>query len=104
MNKYIIKTDAEWTGMSLEYAAYADYDDDLYQLAEELAYTNFLSFGGIEYILEDLYPDTEVYEEDMYDNAYSVSGDYYWYTIKLAENEDLGHFDSLELVYDGRTS
>ena len=104
MNKYIIRTYTNWLGMDLEYGAYAEFESDLEGLAEELAYENFESYDCVSYILDELYPGEESFEDYMYDEAYAAAGEYLGYSIELAEEDDLEYFDSLELVYDGRIS
>ena len=84
MKRFLLNVSTEWCGEDNTYAAYAESEDELYDLLDELAYENFLSFGGFEKVLEQLYPDVkeEEYTEEMYDEAAYVEHEYYYGTIE----------------------
>ena len=77
MKRFLLNVSTEWCGEENTYAAYAKSEDELYELLDELAYENFLEFGGIEKVLEQLYPNVEEgeYTDEMYEEAAKIGGE-----------------------------
>lgn len=106
MKRFLISVYTSWCGMEQEYAAYANDESELIDVAAELAYENFNSFNCIDSIVEELYPEVEQegYTEEMYEHAYEVKGEYYdWFIDEWGEEIDEEEWSWYELVYDGRT-
>ena len=84
MKRFLLNVSTEWCGEENTYAAYAKSEDELYELLDELAYENFLEFGGIEKVLEQLYPNVEEgeYTDEMYEEAAKIGGEYYFGNIE----------------------
>lgn len=53
IKRFIITVSTNWCGMDEEYAAVAEHAEDLHDVAEELAYANFLSYNLWEDIAEE---------------------------------------------------
>ena len=83
MKRFLLNVSTEWCGEENTYAAYAKSEDELYELLDELAYENFLEFGGLEKVLEQLYPNVEgEYTKEMYNEAANVAHEYYFGDIE----------------------
>ena len=84
MKRFLLNVSTEWCGEENTYAAYAKSEDELYELLDELAYENFLEFGGLEKILKELFPDVEPedYTDEMYEEAAKIEGEYYYGNIE----------------------
>lgn len=53
MKRYLIHVSTNWCGMDQKYPALAESEQDLWDVAEELAYENFANFGLWEDIAEE---------------------------------------------------
>ena len=84
MKRFLLNVSTNWCGEDNTYAAYAESEDELYDLLDELAYENFSDFGGFEKVLEELFPDVEPgdYTEEMYKEAAEIEGEYYYGSIE----------------------
>lgn len=86
MKRYLIHCQTIWCGCYDDYAAEAENEFYLDDIAEELAYNTFLKYGCEEDMIEDagFDPDTITDEElESIDEA-----DYYWYDIEEFEGTD----------------
>ena len=102
MKRFLLNVSTEWCGEDNTYAAYVKSEDELYEILDELAYENFLSFGGIKKVLEQLYPNVEEgeYTEEMYNEAASVEHEYYFGNIEeWDETRSEEEWNEYELVY-----
>ena len=89
MKRWLINVDTNWCGMGQTYSAYAETEESLYDIAQQLAYENFDSFDCFNYILEELFPEVEdgEYTEEMQEAAGEIEGDYYDnFTNKIYNN------------------
>lgn len=84
MKRFIIHVETNWCGMWADYAAYAEKESDLDELAQQLAYANFEMFS-----LEDAIAESNGYNpEEMTDGDWDRlwqdvnESDYYRYTIE----------------------
>jgi len=102
-NKYIIHVETAWCGEYNDYAAIAEDEIDLLNLAEELSYNNFADFSGFEQVLSDLFAEQleegEDYTDEMISIAENQEYDYYSSSISLFEGTD-EEWEDYELVYD----
>lgn len=97
MTKFIITVDTNWCGTKQTYGAVAEDKEDLYDLASELAYVNFQSFGFDSQLLEDFYPDVEKYTDEMYDHICEIEGEYYNWDVEEFKGTD-EEWDELEKI------
>lgn len=79
LKRFLITATTNWCGMDQEYAALAEHESDLYDIAEQLAYDNFLSYGLWEDIAEEKgYDPSEMTDEDWDELQSSTDeSDYY---------------------------
>lgn len=90
MKKYIIYVSTHWCGMNESYRAVAEEECELDEIAEELAYENFISYGGDSLMAEENGYDPEFMKEEDWDNLYEDVNetDYYNYNIKPFKGTD----------------
>ena len=104
--KFLITVETSWADSKEVYSAIAEEEDELWELGEELSYSNFIESGGDESILIEMYPNNEgEYSEEELDLAYEEYGNNYWFIIEEIDEENseqLEKFDNSELVYDCR--
>ena len=100
MKRYLIHVDTNWCGMNNSYAIEIDSEtEDLHDIAQELAYDNFTSFGCDLYVMEELFPEVSDgnYTDEMWDTYNEVEGNYYSYIIGEFEGSD-EEFDEYEKI------
>jgi hypothetical protein len=100
-SRFLIHVTTNWCGMDQEYAAIAEQESDLWDLAGQLAYDNFSEFNCLEEVLSELFPEVEdeEYSDEQRDEAAEVEGDYYGWIIEEFERPD-EEFEWYELVYN----
>lgn len=102
MKRWLITCDTSWCGTETIYSAIADTEEELIDIAEQLAYENFNDLGGgFESVLEELFPDEEEYTEEMENEALDKEHEFYSVVISkwnLPEEE----WNWYDCVYDGR--
>jgi len=70
------------------YRAVAEKEEDLLELADQLAYDNFMSYGGIDLILDD-YDIEDLSEEEIEDIIAEIDESAYYYSsIEECEDDD----------------
>jgi hypothetical protein len=99
VNKYIIEVSTIWPNTSKKYSAIADSDEDLFMVAEELAYANFIDVNGPSLILKSLFPNVDEYTDEQIDIANSVETNNYHHFINLVIDDFHDDFEKYELVY-----
>lgn len=79
MKRFLIHVSTNWCGMDAIYRGVADSEDDLDDIAWELAYENFESYEGVNLMAEDNGYDPETMENDDWDKLYEEVSecDYY---------------------------
>jgi hypothetical protein len=77
------------------YRAIAEKEEDLWELADQLAYENFMSYGGIDLILEDYY-DTEDLSEEEIEAIVEEIDESAYYHVSIEECEDDDEWNSYE--------
>jgi hypothetical protein len=70
------------------FRAVAEKEEDLWDLADQLAYENFMSYGGTEDILEDLGYNTEDLSEEEIDAILEDIDESAYYHASIEECED----------------
>lgn len=106
MKRFVIEVSTNWCGEDNKYGAYAENEDELYEIADELAYENFSDFGGFDAVLEDMYPNVEEenYTEEMIDDAMLVENEYYSsFVYEWDESNPEEEWHNLQIIYDKRT-
>jgi len=99
MNKYIITVDTNWVGTEEKYAAIAEHEDELYPIANDFSYNNFIESGGPQYVLQELFPDAEEYSDEEIEEGGFQETEYYNSNIELFDEEIHGSFEDYELIY-----
>lgn len=90
MNRYLIHVSTNWCGMDDTFRAIANNEEELYDLAEQLAYNNFESYDLWEEIArEEGYEPDEMSEND-WDNLYKTVDEtnYYGFFIEEFNGDD----------------
>lgn len=90
MNRYLIHVSTNWCGMNDTFRAVADNEDDLYDIAQELAYDNFESYNLWEEIAkEEGYEPDEMSEAD-WDKLHDEvdESNYYGFNIEEFNGDD----------------
>lgn len=96
--KFIIKVDTNWCGEDNSFAAIAEKESELYDITDELSFSNFSDFGGITAIAEELFGTDDPSDEQL-EEIYKVETEYYSSEIEEWDEEQHGEFESYELVY-----
>lgn len=103
MKRFLINTYTDWCGEELEFSAIAESDSDpeLCAKAQEAAYSSFIDFGGLENILESMFPYDEDYTDEQLEEASKKEDEYYGYIIEeWDETRNEEEWDWYELIYD----
>lgn len=88
LKRFFIHCSTEWCGMDDTYRAVAEKEEDLLELADQLAYDNFMSYGGIDLILDD-YDIEDLSEEEIEDIIAEIDESAYYYSsIEECEDDD----------------
>ena len=64
LKRFLIHCSTAWCGMDDTYRAVAEKEEDLWEIADQLAYENFMSYGGPDLILEE-YDTEDLSEEEI---------------------------------------
>lgn len=101
MKRFIIHVDTNWCGMWAEYAAYAEKESDLDEIAEQLAYDNYESYGLQDDIAEANGYNPEEMTDGDWDRLWEDvnESDYYSHSIEEFEGTEEDWAD-YELVTD----
>ena len=88
LKRFLIHCSTAWCGMDDTFRAVAEKEEDLWDLADQLAYDNFMSYGGSDLILEDY--DTENMSEDEIETILEdvEESDYYYASIEECEDDE----------------
>lgn len=105
MKKFIIRVETEWCGEDNAFAAIAEEESELWQIADELAYENFNSFDGWDSVADEMFPDTEIGDltDEEREQIDGQECNYYSSSIEEVDENDeeqLEEFNSLDLIYD----
>ena len=88
MKRFFIHCSTEWCGMDDTFRVVAEKEEDLWGLADQLAYENFIRYGGPDLILEEY--DTEDLSEEEIDAILEdiCECDYYYSSIEECEDDE----------------
>lgn len=85
MNRYLIHVSTNWCGMDNVFRAIAESEDDLHDIAQELAYDNFESYNLWEEIAREEGYDLDEMTEADWDRLYEEIDDSNYYDYKIEE-------------------
>lgn len=94
LKRFLIYCSTAWCGMDNTYRAMAKCESDLWEIADHLAYENFLSFACSYDILEDLGYDPYEMSMDEIDEAMQDVNEADFYGATIEECEDDEEWDS----------
>ena len=86
LKRFLIHCSTAWCGMDDTFRAVAEKEEDLWELADELAYENFMSYGGTDLILDEY--NTEDLSEEEIEAILETEGDYYYASIEECEDDE----------------
>ena len=86
LKRFLIHCTTSWCGMDDTFRVLAEKEEDLWELADQLAYENFMSYGGPDLILEEY--DTEDLSEEEIEAILETESDYYGAVIEECENDE----------------
>lgn len=88
LKRFLIHCSTEWCGMDNTFRAMAEKEEDLWELADQLAYDNFMDYGGIDLILED-YDTDDLSEEEIETIIEGINEcDYYYASIEECKDDE----------------
>ena len=90
MKRFLIHVSTHWCGEEDTFRAVAESESDLWDLAEQLAYDNFYSYGHDQDIAEEEGYDPDEMEESDWDELWSRVDEttYYNFTIEECKDDD----------------
>ena len=89
LKRFLIHCSTAWCGMDDTFRAVAEKEEDLWELADQLAYENFNSYGGTDLILEDYYDIEDLSEEEIDAILEDICEvDYYYSSIEECEDDE----------------
>ena len=90
MKRFLIYVDTKWVGTDETYRAEAESEEDLYELARQLAYENFQQCGSEESIAEEYNYDPDIMTDSDWDELWDVvnESEYYSWTIEEFKGTD----------------
>lgn len=102
MKRFLIKVITNWCGEDQTYGAYAESEESLYEVADELAYENFTEFNGPAEVLSELFPDIDPdeYTEEMLNDAAIAESEYYSFYIREWDESNDDEWENYSIVYN----
>lgn len=90
MERFLIHVSTVWCGMDNTFRAIAENECDLYDIAEQLAYENFQSYGCEDYIAEEEGYNPDEMEDSDWNELYETvdESQYYDFDIEKFEGDD----------------
>lgn len=88
MKRFLIHVSTHWCGEEDTFRAVAESESDLWDLAEQLAYDNFYSYGHDQDIAEEEGYDPDEMEEGDWDKLWSRVDENAYYSSSIEECED----------------
>lgn len=102
MNRYLIHVSTNWCGMEDVFRAITDNEEDLYDLAEQLAYDNFESYDLWEEVAKEKGYDIDEMSEEDWDRLYEETDEsnYYSYSIEEFTGDDEEWNEYMGMIYE----
>lgn len=90
MKRFLIHVSTAWCGMDNTFRAVAENESDLYDVAQDLAYENFQSYGCEDDIAEQEGYDPDEMEASDWDELWETvdESQYYDFSIEEFEGDD----------------
>ena len=88
MKRFLIHVSTNWCGMDQTYRAEAENEMDLWDIAEELAYDNFQSYGCEESVAEEWGYDPDEMEDSDWDELWSKTNECDYYSSSVEEFDE----------------
>lgn len=90
MERFLIHVSTNWCGMDNTFRAIAENECDLYDIAQDLAYENFQSYGCETYMAEEEGYDPDEMEDSDWDKLWETvdESQYYDFDIEKFEGSD----------------
>lgn len=88
MKRFLIHVSTHWCGEEDTFRAVAESESDLWDLAEQLAYDNFYSYGHDQDIAEEEGYDPDEMEKGDWDELWSRVDENAYYSSSIEECED----------------
>lgn len=90
MKRFLIHVDTNWCGEEDTFRAVAESEIELWDIAEQLAYDNFYSFGHDQDIAEEEGYDPDEMTDEDWDKLWETvdESQYYNFTIEEFEGDD----------------
>ena len=85
MNRYLIHVSTNWCGMDDTFRATANSEEELWDIAEELAYDNFESYDLWEEVAKEEGYEPDEMSEDDWDNLYNTVDETNYYSFLIEE-------------------
>lgn len=98
MKRFLIHVSTSWCGMDDTFRAMAENDYELDEIADQLAYENFQSYGCEDDIAEEFGYDPDDMEDEDWGKLWEQTSerDYYHYTIEefVGDDEEWNSYNS----------
>lgn len=106
MKRFLIHVSTYWCGMDNTFRAEAESELELYEIAEQLAYDNFQSYGCEADIAEEEGYDPDEMEDSDWDKLWETvdESQYYSFTIEEFEGDDEEWTTTLIKDFDGEVN
>lgn len=88
MKRFLIHVDTNWCGEEDTFRAVAESEIELWDIAEQLAYDNFYSFGHDQDIAEEEGYDPDEMTDEDWDEMWSRIDETAYYSFSIEECED----------------
>ena len=85
MKRFLINVSTAWCGMNSTFRAMAENESDLYDIAQNLAYENFQSYGCENDIAEEEGYDPDEMEESDWDELWETVDESQYYDFNIEE-------------------
>lgn len=87
MKRFLIHVDTYWCGMDNTFRAMAESELDLYDIAQDLAYDNFQSYGCEADIAKEEGYDPDEMEDSDWDKLWETADESQYYSLSIEEFE-----------------
>lgn len=85
MKRFLIHVDTEWVGTDETYRAEAESEEDLYELAIQLAYENYQQYGFEESIAEEYNYDPDMMTDSDWEELWDIVDESKYYSWVIEE-------------------
>ena len=103
MKRFLIHCSTFWCGTDNTFRVLAEQEEDILDLASDLAYDNFMAYADYDAILEELgYDHTEISDEKRDEILSEIDEGEYWYYIieECEDDEEWNNYDDEITILD----